>query len=128
MYTSILGAICLQLVYVLSFIQPAAGNVEKTIFVAPPPSTVPAENIAIDDLGLDRLSPTEYTLRTHLNASFPTTDEPHGSESWFYLEDLNPGQRYEVRICWLATVSFTFYFSRVFIPMRACLLGLDGFG
>jgi hypothetical protein len=98
--------LCLQLICALLFTQHAAGNVEKTIFVAPPPSALPAENTAIDDLGLDSLSPTEFTLRTSLNASFPTDDEPYGSESWFYLEDLNPGHRYEVRICWLATVSF----------------------
>lgn len=100
-----LNTICLPLLVILAFIQLAAGNVEKTIFVAPPPATVPVENTAIDDLGLDRLSPTESMLRTSLQRSFPTTEQPYGSESWFYLEDLNPGQRYEVRICWLATVS-----------------------
>lgn len=84
--------------------QHAAANVEKTIFVAPLPWAIPAENAAIDDLGLDRLSPTDYMVRTNLNASFPTDDEPYGTESWFYLEDLTPGQRYEVRICWMATV------------------------
>lgn len=96
---------CLQLIYILIFISLTSANVEKTIFIAPVPSTVPAENSAIDDLGLDRLSPTDYMLRTSLNASFPTADETLGSESWLYLEDLDPGQRYEVRICWLATVS-----------------------
>lgn len=27
-----------------------------------------------------------------------------GTESWFLLEGLVPGQRYEVRVCWVATV------------------------
>uniref|UniRef100_A0A093UQM6 GPI mannosyltransferase 2 subunit n=1 Tax=Talaromyces marneffei PM1 TaxID=1077442 RepID=A0A093UQM6_TALMA len=94
----------LRLISILLFIQHAAANTEKTIFVAPLPWAVPAENAAIDDLGLDRLSPTDFMLRTNLNASFPTDEEPHGAESWFYLEDLTPGQRYEVRICWMATV------------------------
>ncbi|OKL57082.1 hypothetical protein UA08_07674 [Talaromyces atroroseus] len=102
------ATLCFQLICALGFIQLAAGNVEKTIFIAPPPSTIPAEDTAIDDLGLDRLSPTESMLRTSLNASFPTDAEPYGSESWFYLEDLNPGQRYEVRICWLATQPTSF--------------------
>jgi hypothetical protein len=94
----------LRLISILLFIQHAAANVEKTIFVAPLPWTIPAENSAIDDLGLDRLSPTDIMIRTSLNASFPTDEDPYGTESWFYLEDLTPGQRYEVRICWMATV------------------------
>jgi hypothetical protein len=94
----------LRLISILLSIQYAAANVEKTIFVAPLPWTVPAEDAAIDDLGLDRLSPADFMLRTNLNASFPTEEEPYGTESWFYLEDLTPGQRYEVRICWMATV------------------------
>ncbi|KAH8691126.1 hypothetical protein BGW36DRAFT_387723 [Talaromyces proteolyticus] len=91
------------------YIDLAAANVEKTIFVAPSPQPVPAESSVIDDLGLERLSPGDYILRTNLNASFPTHSQPYGTESWLYLEDLNPGQRYEVRICWLATqpTSFT---------------------
>jgi hypothetical protein len=73
--------------------------------MAPPPNIIPAENPAIDESGLERLSPADYIVRTTLNASFPTEDAPEGTESWFYLEDLRPGQRYEVRICWLATVN-----------------------
>lgn len=81
-------------------------NVEKTIFIAPPRERVPAEGSNLDDLGLDRLSPLSPAVRTQLNASFPKEDNDHlGSESWFYLENLNPGQRYEVRVCWLASVS-----------------------
>ncbi|KAJ5634815.1 hypothetical protein N7528_002657 [Penicillium herquei] len=84
-------------------------NVEKTIFLAPPPTTIPSESSDLDDLGLERLSPESPVVRTQLNASFPTPDSPDGTESWFFLENLNPGQRYEVRICWLATqpTSFT---------------------
>lgn len=105
MHTPIQNSIFyLRLISILLFIQHTTANVEKTIFVAPLPWTVPAENTAIDDLGLDRLSPADYMLRTNLNASFPTDEKPYGTESWFYLEDLTPGQRYEVRICWMATV------------------------
>ncbi|PCH04562.1 Hypothetical protein PENO1_026800 [Penicillium occitanis (nom. inval.)] len=89
------GIFHLRLISILLFIQHATANVEKTIFVAPLPWTIPAENAAIDDLGLDRLSPADYMLRTNLNASFPTDGKPYGTESWFYLEDLTPGQRYE---------------------------------
>ncbi|KAI9372002.1 hypothetical protein BJX61DRAFT_509384 [Aspergillus egyptiacus] len=80
----------------------AAANVEKTIFIAPAPFSIPALDPTLDDLGLERLSPTDGMLRTKLNASFPT-DESTGTQSWYFLENLNPGQRYEVRICWLAS-------------------------
>lgn len=81
-------------------------NVEKTIFLGPPATTIPSEAPELDDLGLDRLSPQNGVVRTQLNASFPTAEVPEGTDSWFFLENLTPGQRYEVRICWLATVWF----------------------
>lgn len=79
-------------------------NVEKTIFIAPPSTTIPSAQPDLDDLGLERLSPENAVVRARLNASFPTPESPDGSDSWFFLENLNPGQRYEVRVCWLATV------------------------
>ena len=82
----------------------AQANVEKTIFLAPIPAIVPSEQPDLDDLGLERLSPQKPVVRTQLNASFPTAAAPYGTDSWFFLENLNPGQRYEVRVCWLATV------------------------
>ncbi|KAJ5787065.1 hypothetical protein N7457_002055 [Penicillium paradoxum] len=87
----------------------AQANVEKTIFLAPAPATIPSDEPDLDDLGLERLSPQSPVVRTRLNASFPTTAAPDGIDSWYFLENLNPGQRYEVRVCWLATqpTSFT---------------------
>lgn len=82
---------------------PARANVEKTIFLAPSPSPLPSDT-GLDDLGLERLSPLIPVIRTYLNASFPTDDAPLGTESWYFLDNLTPGQRYEVRICYLATV------------------------
>lgn len=82
----------------------ATANVEKAIFIAPPSTTIPSSGPDIDDLGVERLSPEDPIVRTQLNASFPTALAPEGTESWFFLENLKPGQRYEVRVCWLATV------------------------
>lgn len=79
-------------------------NVEKTIFLAPTAATVPSGEPDIGDLGLERLSPENHVVRTRLNASFPSETTPSGTDSWFFLENLIPGQRYEVRVCWLATV------------------------
>ncbi|KAJ6011494.1 hypothetical protein N7451_002906 [Penicillium sp. IBT 35674x] len=101
--TTILGIIFLSLTNIVH------ANVEKTIFLAPPAATLPSEEPGLDDLGLERLSPENHVVRTRLNASFPSTETPEGVDSWFFLENLKPGQRYEVRVCWLATqpTSFT---------------------
>ncbi|KAF7167963.1 hypothetical protein CNMCM5623_001157 [Aspergillus felis] len=98
----------LKRLVLLSLLPLVVANVEKTIFVAPQPSPIPSTDSTLDDLGLERLSPSYPTLRTFLNASFPTPDSP-GTDSWYFLENLTPGQRYEVRICYLATqpTSFT---------------------
>lgn len=90
---------------VLPLLSAVQANVEKTIFLAPAPATIPSQEPSLDDLGVERLSPQNPVVRTRLNASFPTTAAPEGTDSWFFLENLNPGQRYEVRVCWLSTVS-----------------------
>lgn len=78
-------------------------NVEKTIFVTPGAASPPPD-ASIDNLLLTRLSEQHPSVRTSLNASFPTPESPKGSETWMLLENLPPHNRYEVRICWLATV------------------------
>lgn len=94
----------LLFIYIVSLLSVASANVEKTIFIAPSAVTLPAKDSTFDDLGLERLSPSNGMLRTQLNASFPIDSKSQGTDSWYFLENLNPGQRYEVRICWLATV------------------------
>lgn len=87
-------------------------NVEKAIFLAPPTTSVPQHHPNLDDLYLIPLSPPDHkSVRTHLNASFPTSDSPRGTVSWFLLDGLNAGQRYEVRICWLATQPTSFWLT-----------------
>lgn len=84
-------------------------NVEKTIFVAPPPNVShPSHSFEF----LDTLSPSTPSVSKSLNASFPSEEAPQGVSSWFRLVNLSPGQRYEVRICWLATVSDSSPFKR----------------
>ncbi len=83
----------------------ALANVEKTIFVAPDAERLPSDS-SVDNLLLTRLSEQYASVRTFINASFPTTEEPKGSVTWILLEGLRPRTRYEVRICWLATVRF----------------------
>ena len=97
-------------IYVLSFlsvlITVASANTEKAIFLAPERQHIPVEHPTLDDLNLQVLTPAHPSLRTHLHAEFPGSDTKHGLASWFILDQLREGQRYEVRICWAATVRF----------------------
>ena len=83
------------------------GNVEKTIFLAPEAIQIPQQHPSLQDLKLETLSPSTPDLRRHLSAAFPKPSNPKGTEAWFLLEGLTQYQRYEVRICWAATVSDT---------------------
>lgn len=85
----------------------AAANVEKTIFLGPEPINVPQQPPTLPDLRLDVLTPGNFSLRTHLGAVFATTELPRGVETWLILDELEEGRRYEVRVCWLATVSLS---------------------
>jgi len=82
-------------------------NTEKTIFIAPPSIPIPDLSPGLDTLCLRTLSPVHHTMRTKLAVSFPTIEQPRGNQSWFLLDRLDPARRYEVRVCWLATVGNT---------------------
>ena len=81
------------------------GNVEKTIFLAPEVIQIPQQHPNLEDLPLEALSPSRPVLRRQLPAAFPNPGSPKGIEAWFLLDRLTQHQRYEVRICWAATVS-----------------------
>lgn len=85
--------------------QTAIANVEKTIFIAPSALTIPLDHPTFENLQLQTLSPENSTIRTQLRSEFPSDTYPRGPASWFLLSDLTEGQRYEVRICWPATVT-----------------------
>jgi len=85
----------------------AVANVEKTIFVAPDPSTMPNASPNLDNLCLEPLAPSLSTLHKLLPVRFPSKLHPLGRQSWYLLKGLRPGTRYEVRVCWAATVSAT---------------------
>jgi GPI-Mannosyltransferase II co-activator len=82
-------------------------NTEKVIFLGPRQLQVPVEHPTLEDLQLEALSPQHWSLRTHLRAEFPATSSKYGQASWFLLNGLQEGRRYEVRICWAATVRLT---------------------
>jgi len=82
-----------------------AGNTEKAIFLGPPSLQIPIAHPTLKDLNLVALSPSNSSIRTHLPALFPTTSSQYGYSTWILLHSLKEGQRYEVRVCWAATVS-----------------------
>lgn len=82
-----------------------SANTEKAIFLGPEPVNIPAQSTSLAALNIDTLTPVNYSLRTHLDAIFPTEEYPRGKEAWLILDNLTESQRYEVRVCWLATVS-----------------------
>lgn len=83
-------------------------NVEKTIFVAPPPVELPNDQLALDIAHLDAFAPAHSSiptlLETQLPVAFASSGAPRGLPSWYLLRDLEEGRRYEVRVCWPATV------------------------
>ena len=87
------------------------GNVEKTIFVAPEAIQIPQQHPNLEDLNIEALSPSRFELRRQLPAAFPAPSDPKGIEAWFLLNRLTQHQRYEVRICWAATVSLLTFFT-----------------
>ncbi len=85
-------------------------NVEKIIFKGPESISIPLEHPNLDDLRLERITSLHWSLRTQLSAIFPNDEAKKGEQSWFLLDNLKHGQRYEVRLCWLATVCSIFLF------------------
>ncbi|KAK5137072.1 hypothetical protein LTR08_001081 [Meristemomyces frigidus] len=85
-----------------SLLVTAHANTEKTIFLAPPPTTTPDAGPSFDSLNLHSLSPKNSSLRLSLPVAFPSEERPQGLDSWYLLDGLTEAQRYEVRVCWTA--------------------------
>ena len=81
-----------------------SANVEKAVFLAPEVVHNLDQLPGLNQLSLAVLNPSNWTFRTHLAASFPTPDSLLGTEAWFLLDGLSHHRRYEVRLCWSATV------------------------
>ncbi|OAQ97012.1 hypothetical protein LLEC1_05515 [Akanthomyces lecanii] len=68
----------------------AAANADKIIFTGPEPVTYPLA------------SPSLLRRIFHDDADPAAQGTPPGHASWFMLDGLTPGQRYELRVCWAA--------------------------
>ena len=84
-----------------------SANLEKLVFIAPKPATHESARYvdALRFLDWERLTPTNSTLRrTFISKVLGTEEQVSALEAWILLDGLTPNQRYEVRICWSATV------------------------
>ena len=96
------------IIHLLLFCVLAKANVEKVTFVVPELGTDIQWASDEPRLNIDTLSSSHQSLRTRLLARWPHTPASWTlSETWILLEDLREGGRYEVRVCWSATVSDT---------------------
>ncbi|KAL7950572.1 hypothetical protein V8C42DRAFT_306904 [Trichoderma barbatum] len=100
---SLTKSLTLLLLPVLTLISPSQANTEKVIFTAPPPVSLSSLDAIHQNLPV--LGPsTSWSVRTNLSRVFPPSqqDDEQGYASWLLLDDLTPGQRYELRVCWSA--------------------------
>lgn len=103
----------------------ALANTEKVIFLAPDSITLPDSGPTLQALGLDTLSPETTILKTALPVQFPSTERPRGYQSWYLLQGLKAGQRYEVRVCWPAVVRLVFVISASMSSTRVYSLAIS---
>jgi hypothetical protein len=99
-----------QILYLLvlaAVLTSVLANVEKTIFTAPALLPIPQQKPSLADLRLPVLTPDTSEIRTNLSRVFPSKakDYASGAAAWVLLDNLNPEQRYEFRVCWAAIVS-----------------------
>jgi len=95
------------LIALLLLSTPVLANTEKVIFIAPPAPLEPLET----HRALETLSPSKPAVRrVEVQLSFE-----HPTEEFFALESLDIGRKYEVRVCWPASV-------RLSHPFFFCLL------
>jgi hypothetical protein len=80
-------------------------NTEKAIFLGPKTINIPATHPNLEDLRIRTLTPSNPAVRTHVNAQFPNATAKFGKATWAILDQLTEGKRYELRVCWAATVS-----------------------
>ncbi|CZR53812.1 uncharacterized protein PAC_03694 [Phialocephala subalpina] len=108
MFATVEYAMFQLLLVALLYIRCVLGNTEKAIFLAPSSLNVPVEHPTLEDLQLEALSPQHWSLRTHIEAEFPTDSSKYGKSSWYLLHSLQEGQRHEIKICWAATQPTSF--------------------
>ena len=93
----------------------ASANVEKIIFKGPAPLSIHSEGPSLENLQLLTINPTNATLRTPIQPMWASEESPAGTTSWFIMHNLTEGQRYELRLCWAATVGHDIVYIELYL-------------
>lgn len=96
--------------------QQVLANTEKAIFLGPQTVNIPSAKPNLDDLYIDILTPSNWSIRTHIEAEFPSESNQAGKSTWLLLDNLTEGQRYELRVCWAATQPTAFVINTYELP------------
>ncbi|TKA74872.1 hypothetical protein B0A55_05040 [Friedmanniomyces simplex] len=99
---------CMTLLFVL-LLAPAQANTEKVIFLSPPAVIISPSGPSFEQLHLQSITPEKSSLRLSLPPAFPSEEHQRGLDAWYMLRNLNPNQRYEVRVCWAAIQPTNFW-------------------
>ena len=80
-------------------------NTEKIIFTSH--SDDFSENVftTLGGLQLPSISDNNRVVRDQLPVEFTTEKGAFGKQSWYLLDGLEEGRRYEIRVCWAAIVN-----------------------
>ena len=90
---------------VLASVLSVIANVEKVVFLGPEQINKCYYRSRVDASHRDVLTPASSSIRREIAATFLSPyNSWKGSEFWIVLDDLEPLRRYEVRLCWSATV------------------------
>ncbi|KAL9059234.1 MAG: hypothetical protein Q9162_001271 [Coniocarpon cinnabarinum] len=98
-----------SLTLLLHVITVCLANVEKIVFLGPESTQIPKTSPSFEDLHLQTLTPANSSIRLELPRVFGNSTHPRGLSSWYLLNDLEPGRRYELRICWAGTEATIFW-------------------
>ena len=93
------------LIYLLILPWLILANTEKIIFVPHSDNLSQQASTALNDLQILRLDKDHKSVRDKIPVEFATEKRPFGKQSWYLLEGLEEGRRYEIRVCWAAIVN-----------------------
>jgi len=99
-----------------------SGNTEKVIFLGPPSVDLASAYPSLDYPRLKALDPNNNSIRMYLEVESSINAFRGGKPSWLVLRNLTESQRYEVRVCWAATVSCDFYALVYSIRIRRLII------
>ena len=101
------------LIFFWTAISVVLANTEKIIFITPEIVTNSKLNQLTERIDIPAIYPESGRTHIKLPVDFGTSENPNGCQSWYLLRALEKGRRYEIKLCWAATVSiiaFTLFY------------------